>query len=94
MPVLFLVFRFLLFLELGIHHATVSRALNGSEKVKEDTRKLILEKVKELEYEPNLLAQSFRNKKTNIISVIVPDVKHHFFSKFVSDFTELTKRYI
>ena len=54
--------------ELGIHHATVSRALNGSDKVKEDTRKLILEKVEELEYKPNLLAQSFRNKKTNIIS--------------------------
>ena len=75
--------------ELGIHHATVSRALKGSKKVKEDTRKLILEKVKELEYEPNLLAQSFRNKKMNIISVIVPDLKHHFFSKFISDITEL-----
>ena len=75
--------------ELGIHHTTVSRALKGSEKVKENTRKLILEKVKELEYEPNFLAQSFRNKKTNIISVIVPDLKHHFFSKFTSDFTEL-----
>ena len=76
--------------ELGIHHTTVSRALKGSEKVKEDTRKLILEKVKELKYEPNFLAQSFRNKKTNIISVIVPDLKHHFFSKFISDITELT----
>jgi len=75
--------------ELGIHHTTVSRALKGSEKVKEDTRKLILEKVKELKYEPNFLAQSFRNKKTNIVSVIVPDVKHHFFSKFISDITEL-----
>ena len=76
--------------ELGIHHTTVSRALKGSEKVKKDTRELILEKVKELEYEPNLLAQSFRNKKTNIISVIVPDLKHHFFSRFVSDIAELT----
>jgi LacI family transcriptional regulator len=76
--------------ELGIHHATVSRALKGSVRVKDDTRKIILEKVKELKYEPNLLAQSFRNKKTNIISVIVPDLKHHFFSKFISDITELT----
>jgi LacI family transcriptional regulator len=75
--------------ELGVHHGTVSRALNSSEKVKEGTRKLILEKVKELEYEPNLLAQSFRNMKMNIISVIVPDLKHHIFSKFISDITEL-----
>jgi len=75
--------------ELGIHHTTVSRALKGSEKVKKDTRQLILEKVKELEYEPNFLAQSFRNKKTNIMSVIVPDLKHHFFSKFISDITDL-----
>ena len=74
---------------LGIHHATVSRALKGNKKVKEETRQLVLEKANELGYMPNILAQSFRNKRMNIITIIVPDLKHHFFSRFVSDITEL-----
>ena len=77
---------------LGIHHATVSRALKGSKKIKEETRQLVLEKAKEMGYVPNLLAQSFRNKRMNIITIIVPDLKHHFFSRFVSDVTELAHR--
>lgn len=74
---------------LGIHHATVSRALKGNQNIKEATRQLVLEKADELGYVPNLLAQSFRNKRMNIITIIVPDLKHHFFSRFVSDITAL-----
>lgn len=76
--------------ELDLHHATVSRALNGNSKVKEETRNLVLEKAKELGYKPNLLAQNFRNKRSNIITIIVPDLKPHFFSRFTSDITDLT----
>lgn len=69
---------------LGIHHATVSRALNGNTAVKSATRELIIKKAEEMGYKPNLLAKGFRNGRTNTIAVIVPDLRHHFFAGFVS----------
>jgi len=74
--------------ELGIHHATVSRALREKSTVKKETRELIWKKAHELGYRPNRLAQEFRNKRSNTIGVLVPELQHHFFSKFISDFSK------
>ena len=77
--------------ELGIHHATVSRALQGSTKVNENTRNMILQAAREMGYTPNILAQNFRNGKTKVISFIIPDLKHHFFSRIISMITEMAR---
>ncbi|WP_420321612.1 LacI family DNA-binding transcriptional regulator [Flagellimonas sp.] len=77
--------------ELGIHHVTVSRALRNTGSVKEETRKLIKQKATELGYKPNHLARDFRNKRSNVLAVVVPDLRPYFFSKFVSDFMETAK---
>jgi LacI family transcriptional regulator len=74
--------------ELGIHHATVSRALREDIRVKKETRELVWKKANELGYRPNRLAQEFRNKRSNTIGMLVPDIQHHFFSKFISDFSK------
>ena len=74
--------------ELGIHHVTVSRALRDTGSVKKETRELIKEKANELGYKPNRLAQDFRNKRSNVLAVVVPDIRPYFFAKFVSDFME------
>lgn len=73
--------------ELGIHHTTVSRALREGGSVKKETRDLIRKKALELGYKPNLLAKGFRNKRSNTLVVVVPDLKHHFFSNFISNFS-------
>lgn len=54
----------------GVSPTTASYALNGRTCVKEETRQRILEAARELHYVPNRLAQSFRNGKTNTITVI------------------------
>ncbi len=54
----------------GVSPTTVSYALNGRAGVKEETRIRILEAAKELHYVPNRLAQSFRNGRSNAITVI------------------------
>ena len=77
--------------ELGIHHATVSRALQGSTKVNENTRNMVLQAAREMGYTPNILAQNFRNGKTKVISFIIPDLKHHFFSRIISMITEMAR---
>lgn len=73
--------------ELGVHHSTVSRALNENSRVKSETRDNVWKKARELGYRPNRLAQEFRNKRSNAIGILVPEIQHHFFSKFISDFS-------
>lgn len=72
---------------LGIHHTTVSRALQGSGKVSEATRQRIVDEARRLGYTPNLLAQHFRSGRSKVISLIIPDFKHHFFCRVISALT-------
>lgn len=69
--------------ELKIHHTTVSRALRNHPDVQTDTKRLVLETAKKLNYQPNILAQNLKNQRTNSIGVIVPEIKHHFFSSVI-----------
>jgi DNA-binding LacI/PurR family transcriptional regulator len=75
--------------ELNIHHTTVSRALRKSPSVSKETNDLIWKKANELGYKPNLIAQGFRNNSSNTIGILVPDLQHYLFSKFISDFSNL-----
>lgn len=68
---------------------TVSRVLNGSGYVSEDTRKKIEDAMNELNYTPNELARNLFHKKTGIIAVIVPDASHPFFAEFVKNVESL-----
>lgn len=54
--------------------ATVSYVLNGKRNVKPATRDRVLKVVEELNYMPNEIAKSLKNKKTNTIGVIAEDV--------------------
>lgn len=56
----------------GVSPGTVSRAMNGSALVSEDTRQRVLDVVKELAYSPNLNARKLSLGKTLTISVILP----------------------
>ena len=53
--------------KLGISRTTVARAINGSSLIKEETKKKILELVKEMNYEKNLIGSSLAIKKSKKI---------------------------
>jgi LacI family transcriptional regulator len=65
----------------GVSPGTVSRAINNSPLVNEETRKRILEVVKELNYTPNLVARRLSLGKTLVIAVIVPFFTRPAFSE-------------
>jgi DNA-binding LacI/PurR family transcriptional regulator len=67
----------------GVSIATVSRSLNEDEKVKEETKNLVLSIAEELDYKPNLLARSFVTKKSNIIGLVMPDIFGEFFMELI-----------
>ncbi|MFW6222490.1 MAG: LacI family DNA-binding transcriptional regulator [Bacteroidota bacterium] len=74
---------------LGMHHSTVSRALRNDVRVKESTRKAIIEFTRKHGYQVNMNALQLRGEAKNVIAVIVPNINHSFFSGIVSYLTDL-----
>lgn len=70
--------------------ATVSRALNNSKSIKRDTKKLILQTAKDLNYVPNIMARNLVKRKTNVIAFLLPEVGGEFFSEIIKGVDEVT----
>lgn len=69
---------------LGVSKTLVSLVINNkgdAHGISPDTQKKVKEKVKELKYEPNVLARGFRIGKTNTIGLIVSDISNRFYSR-------------
>ncbi|RXK17893.1 LacI family DNA-binding transcriptional regulator [Macrococcus sp. DPC7161] len=64
----------------GVSVATVSRAINNSGYVHEDTLKKINEAVAKLDYKPNETARALYNKQSKIIGLLIPDITNPFFT--------------
>jgi LacI family transcriptional regulator len=62
--------------QLNISVSTVSRAIRNASDVNPETKKTVLALVEELNYQPNQLALSLRNKQTHTIGVIVPNLDY------------------
>lgn len=70
--------------ELGISPSTVSRALKDHPDISPETKRLVNELAEKLNYQPNIVALSLRQSKTNTIGVIIPEIVHFFFSTVIS----------
>ena len=68
--------------------ATVSRVINNTGYVNEETRKLVVQAIKELEYIPNELARSLFKKQSKIIGLIVPHLSTYFFTELIEALEE------
>jgi LacI family transcriptional regulator len=64
----------------GVSPMTVSRVVNGSPRVRADTRQRVLDAVAELGYVPNGLARGLSRQKTGTIGLVVPDIVDPFFT--------------
>ncbi|GAA4280674.1 LacI family DNA-binding transcriptional regulator [Gaetbulibacter aestuarii] len=67
--------------ELNVSISTVSKALNNSEEIGEETVKRVKELAALYNYKPNKVALSLKQNKTKTIGVIIPDILNHFLSK-------------
>lgn len=67
--------------ELGVSVVTVSKVLRNHDDIGEGTRKRVLDRVKELNYTPNLAARSLVTGRTYLVGLIVPDLLHPFFAQ-------------
>ncbi len=70
--------------ELNLSFSTVSKALRDSHEISDATKKRVLDKARELNYQVNLLASSFRKQKTKTIGIIIPEVVNDFFGPVIN----------
>lgn len=67
----------------GVSKATVSRVLNDTGNVTEETSKKVKKVIEEMNYQPNELARSLRINSTNTIGVIISNILNPFFTSIV-----------
>ncbi|WP_225035213.1 LacI family DNA-binding transcriptional regulator [Winogradskyella sp. SM1960] len=69
--------------ELDVSISTVSKALRNSAEISDDTKQKIQAFAKLYNYRPNNIALSLKNRRTNTIGIIIPEIVHHFFSEVI-----------
>ena len=67
----------------GVSIATISRVYQAPDRVKPETRELVLKAAKELDYYPNLLARSLKQSRSNSIGIAVNDFTNPFFFQVI-----------
>ena len=70
--------------ELHVSVSTVSKALNDSPEISEQTKIRIKEYAKLKNYKPNVIGLNLKNRKTKTIGVIIPNILNSFFAKVFS----------
>ena len=67
--------------DLGVSVVTVSKVLHNHADISPETRKRVLRRMKEVNYQPNLSARALSTGRTSLIGLIVPDLVHPFFAQ-------------
>ena len=79
--------------EADVSLATVSRVINGSEVVREDTRIKVQEAIEKLGYKPNAIAQGLALQKTTTIALIVPEASYFYTGQIINGLIDVAKIY-
>jgi LacI family transcriptional regulator len=77
----------------GVSTATVSRVLNSSNKVREDTAARVRTAIEQLQYIPNTTARSLRSGKSNLYGLLVSDIRNPFFPDLIEQFESLATQH-
>lgn len=67
--------------DLGLSVVTISKVLRNHPDIAEETRERVLRRVKELDYQPNLMARSLVTGHSYLIGLVVPTLLHPFFAE-------------
>jgi len=75
-------------LRAGVSSATVSRVINGSPAVKEETAAHVRRILEELNFIPNPIATTLKYGRSNTFGLIIPDLANPFYPEFLLNFEE------
>lgn len=66
--------------ECGVSTATVSRVINGGQRVKKETVTRVNKVIDKYKFSPSSVARAMANHKTNTLCVVIPDIANPYFS--------------
>lgn len=69
---------------LNLSTSTVSRALRGSYEISDETKKMVLEYAEKINYRPNPIALSLKERRSRAIGVVVSEIANNFFSQAIN----------
>ena len=69
---------------LGLSTSTVSRALRGSYEISAETKRQVLEYAEKMNYRPNPIALSLKERRSRSIGVVVCEIANNFFSQAIN----------
>ena len=76
----------------GVGVTTVSRAINNHPDINEDTKKMILQVIKDNNYIPNNSARNLKRADSKTIAVLIKGITNPFFSNIIKTFEKETKK--
>jgi LacI family transcriptional regulator len=69
---------------LNLSTSTVSRALRGSYEISAETKKLVSEYAEKINYRPNPIALSLKERRSRAIGVVVSEIANNYFSQAIN----------
>jgi DNA-binding LacI/PurR family transcriptional regulator len=84
-------------LEAGVSRATVSRVVNGGNRVSPTTQRVVERAIQRLGYTPNRAARSLVTRRTDSVGLVIPEPTAHlfgdpFFPRLVRGISEILSR--
>lgn len=73
--------------------ATVSRTINGSDKVSELTAQRVRRAIEKLRYYPDTNARALGSGRSNLFGLIISDITNPFFPELVKSFEDVAMRH-
>ena len=67
----------------GVSHQTVSRVINGSKDVLQETRTLVEKTIEKMGYRPNAIARSMARGQTHTLACISPNLTDYTFASVI-----------
>ena len=78
--------------ELGLSVVTVSKVIRNHTDIGAETRRRVLRRVKELNYQPDMTARALVTGRSYVAGLIVPDLVHPFFAEVASGLSDVLRR--
>ena len=69
----------------GVGIGTVSRVLNNSPQISEETKTKVQKAIKELNYVPNIAGKRLSQNRSYVLAVVVPVIAHPYFAKLIAE---------
>jgi LacI family transcriptional regulator len=79
--------------DLGLSVVTISKVLRDHPDIAVETRRRVLKRMRELNYQPNLAARALVTGRTWTLGLVVPDLLHPFFAEIAKVISAETRKH-